>query len=69
MAGRRPAEWRLPTEKQQKAEATARRLTEAQRLRDQVSEHDAWWASMLADPRAVTARPSPSRKLGEIQSD
>jgi hypothetical protein len=69
MAGRRPAEWRFPTEKQRRAEDTARRLLEAQQQRDQVSEHDCWWASVLADPRAVTARPSPSLTLSEIQSD
>lgn len=66
MGGRRPAEWRVPTERQQRAAETARRMREAATA--QRSDHDAWWASVLADPRAVTARPSPSLKLCEIQS-
>lgn len=69
MAGRRAAEWRFPTEKQQRAEETARRLADAQQQRDQVSEHDCWWASVLSDPRASTSRPSPARRLAEIRAD
>lgn len=63
------AEWRFPSAKQQRAEDTARRLAEAQRQRDQVSDHDAWWAAVLADPRASTPRPSPARRLAEIRAD
>ncbi len=66
MAGRRPAEWRFPSEKQQKAEATARRL---RAQAPSPTDEECWWASVLADPRAATTRPSPSRRLGEIQSD
>lgn len=69
MAGRRAAEWRFPSEKKQRAEEMVRRLAEAQRLRDQISDHDAWWASVLADPRAATPRPSPARRLAEIRAD
>lgn len=53
----------------QRAEEMARRLAQAQRLRDQISDHDAWWASVLADPRAATPRPSPARPLAEIRAD
>ena len=68
MAGRRAADWRFPTVKQQKAEETARRLAELQRRRDGVTDEDAWWASVLSDPRAVTSRPRADRTLAEIRS-
>ncbi|TWI70423.1 hypothetical protein IQ16_03596 [Bradyrhizobium huanghuaihaiense] len=68
MAGRRCAEWRFPTAKQQKAEETARRLAEAQRRRVSVDDDEAWWASVLADPRAETNRPDARRTLAEIGS-
>lgn len=67
MASKRPAEWRPPTEKQQRAEETARRMPEAST--PQRSDHDCWWDSVLADPRATTPRPSPARRLRDIGSD
>lgn len=66
MAGRRAAEWRFPTPKQAKADET-RRLMAGQAAPARTDE-ECWWASVLADPRAETARPSPSRRLGEIQA-
>lgn len=68
MAGRRCAEWRFPTLKQQKAEETARRLAENQRRRVSVDDEEGWWASVLADPRAATTRPRADRTLAEIRS-
>jgi hypothetical protein len=68
MAGRRAADWRFPTPKQAKAEETARRLAELQRSRAGVTEEDAWWASVLADPRATTTRPRADRTLAEIRT-
>ncbi|QOZ78868.1 hypothetical protein XH83_27770 [Bradyrhizobium sp. CCBAU 53351] len=68
MAGRRCAEWRFPTAKQQKAEETARRLAEAQRRRVSVDDEDAWWDAVLRDPRAGTDRPAARLTLGEIQA-
>lgn len=68
MAGRRCAEWRFPTTKQQKVEETARRLDENQRRRVSVDDEDAWWASVLADPSATTAKPRADRTLAEIRS-
>lgn len=67
-AGRRCAEWRFPTAKQQKVEETARRLDENQRRRVSVDDEDAWWASVLADPSATTAKPRADRTLAEIRS-
>lgn len=67
MAGRRPADWRVPTEGQARAEETSRRMREAAtapRL-----DHDCWWDSVLADPRAQTPRPAPARSLDVIWSD
>ena len=69
MAGRRCADWRFPTAKQQRAEETARRLAELQRRRAGVTDDDAWWASVLADPRATTTRPRADRTLAEIRSE
>jgi hypothetical protein len=69
MAGRRPADWRFPTPKQQKAEDTAKKIAEAQRRREVVDDKESWWAAVLSDPRAVTSAPVPTRTLGEIQSD
>lgn len=67
MAGRRCAEWRFPTAKQQRVEETARRLADAQRAREQpVSDEDAWWSAVLLDPRAETNRPAAKLTLGEI---
>ncbi|WP_247401519.1 MULTISPECIES: hypothetical protein [unclassified Bradyrhizobium] len=68
MAGRRAADWRFPTPKQAKAEETARRLAEAQRRRAGVTDEDAWWAAVLADPRAETRRPRADRTLAEIRA-
>lgn len=68
MAGRRCAEWRFPTPKQQRVEETARRLAENQRKRAEVDDEDAWWASVLSDPRAATTRPRADRTLAEIRS-
>ena len=68
MAGRRCAEWRFPTPKQQRIEETARRLAENQRRRAGVDDEDAWWASVLSDPRAETSRPRADRTLAEIRS-
>ncbi|EIG62794.1 hypothetical protein [Bradyrhizobium sp. WSM1253] len=69
MAGRRCADWRFPTAKQQRAEETARRLAELQRRRAGVTDEAAWWASVLADPRATTSRPRADRTLAEIRSE
>lgn len=52
MAGRRPASWRFPTEKQARIEAMTRRLTEEQRKRAAEADEEAWWAAVLSDPRA-----------------
>src|SRR5438309_9440908 len=68
MAGRRCADWRFPTPKQQRAEETARRLAEAQRQRAGVTDGDAWWAAVLADPRAETRRPRAALTLTEIRA-
>lgn len=68
MAGRRCADWRFPTPKQQRIEETARRLAEAQRARVSVDDSEAWWQSVLSDPRASTTRPAPARRLGEIET-
>src|SRR4030088_1743818 len=68
MAGPRPADWRFPTQKQQKAEVTAKLMAEAQRRRAAGDDKDAWWQSVLSDPRAVTSTPAPARLLGEIQA-
>jgi hypothetical protein len=67
MAGRRPAEWRIPTEKQQRAEEMARRMRAA--ATPPRSDHDCWWDAVLADPRATTPRPSPARRLADIRGD
>jgi hypothetical protein len=69
IAGRRAADWRFPTAKQQKAEETARRLAELQRRRAGVTDEDAWWKAVLADPHAVTTRPRADRTLAEIRSE
>ena len=68
MAGRRPADWRFPTPEQQKAEETARRLAAAQRGRVSVDDKEAWWASVLADPRAETRKPYAASSLAEIRA-
>lgn len=67
MANRRPAEWRVPTERQQRAEETARRMREAST--PPRSDHDCWWDSVLDDPRAATPRPTPARRLTDISSE
>ncbi|SDJ74401.1 hypothetical protein SAMN05216338_106322 [Bradyrhizobium sp. Rc2d] len=68
MAGRRAADWRFPTPKQQRIEDTARKIAEAQRRRVYVDDEDAWWASVLADSRAETNRPAAGRTLAEMRA-
>ncbi|MEH2499579.1 hypothetical protein V1294_006058 [Bradyrhizobium sp. AZCC 1678] len=65
MAGRRCAEWRFPTAKQQRTEEVERRLS---RHAAPISDEDAWLQAVLSDPRAVTSTLTPSRTLGEIQA-
>lgn len=82
MAGRRVADWRFPTEKQTRAEDTARNMQRAaqqnQRFSDGVHTTDAigpadpmpdaYWDAILSDPRA-RARPGipiQNRRLSEI---
>jgi hypothetical protein len=67
MAGRRAAEWRFPTPKQQRAEEAARLMRSAAPATTRTDE-ECWWAAVLADPRAETTRPSPARTLGEVRS-
>ena len=67
MAGRRCAEWRFPTEKQQRKEEMARRLKRPGDAPAR-SDEDAWWDAVLSDPRAVTSTPAPARTLSEIQA-
>ncbi|MGY3356266.1 hypothetical protein ACVWZK_002929 [Bradyrhizobium sp. GM0.4] len=69
MAGRRPADWRFPTQKQQRIEDTAKKIADAQRQREGRTDQDAWWDAVLRDPRAETTRPSPARTLGGIRSE
>lgn len=45
-----------------------RRLAENQRQRAGVSDEDAWWASVLSDPRAETRKPIGSRTLAELRA-
>ncbi|CUT11491.1 hypothetical protein BF49_2571 [Bradyrhizobium sp.] len=66
MAARRCADWRFPTPKQ--ARRGDRRLAEAQRRRAGVTDEDACWAAVLADPRAETRRPRADRTLADIRS-
>lgn len=33
------------------------------------TDKDGWWDSVLNDPRAETAKPSPARSLGAIRSE
>ncbi|MCK1616394.1 hypothetical protein IVA96_06920 [Bradyrhizobium sp. 159] len=49
MAGRRCAEWRFPTAKQQRVEETARRLADAQRRRVSVDDDEAWWQAVIRE--------------------
>jgi hypothetical protein len=49
-------------------EETTRRMAEAQRARVSVDDGEAWWQSVLSDPRAATMRPSPAKALGELQT-
>ncbi|MDO9440580.1 MAG: hypothetical protein Q7T73_06795 [Beijerinckiaceae bacterium] len=74
MANRRPADWRFPNEKQQRAEETARRMqaaaaappTPAVGPADPMP--DSYWDAVLADPVA-RARPGvliQNRRLSEI---
>ena len=67
MAGRRAADWRFPTPKQQRAEATAR-LMRGTAPATTKTDDDCWWDAVLADPRAETTRPSLAQTLGEIRS-
>jgi hypothetical protein len=74
MASRRCAEWRLPTEKQARSEAIARRIQEAAATAptsavgpaDPIPED--YWDSVLSDPRASTrpGLPIQNRRLSEI---
>lgn len=83
MASRRPADFRFPTEKQERAEQTARNMHRAAQARLPVNEApppmpavgpaddtpDAYWASILADPRAVAGarrRTRPDMALRDI---
>jgi hypothetical protein len=68
VAGRRCAEWRFPSAKQQKAEDTARLMRQAAAPATTRTDEDCWWDAVLRDPRAETTRPSPARTLGEIRS-
>lgn len=65
MAGRRCAEWRFPTPKQQRTDEIARRMAEVQRQRAGVTDEDAWCASVLSDPGR---RPEAVRTLEEIRA-
>ena len=74
MASRRCAEWRLPTEKQQRAEDTARNIARAAQARLPVEDKpnappalgpcdptpDTYWESILSDPRAEATGLRPS---------
>lgn len=76
MASRRCAEWRLPNEKQQRAEETARNTVRAAQARLPGNEQpnvtpalgpsdptpDSYWESILSDPRAEAARPPQSSR-------
>jgi hypothetical protein len=68
MAGRRPADWRFPTPKQQRIEDTAKKIAEAQRRREAVDDKESRWEAVLSDPRSMRSRPAPTRLLGEIQA-
>jgi len=74
MASRRPADWRFPTEKQSRAEDTARRMQAASAppptpaVGPSDDTPDAYWDAILEDPRA-RARPGvpiQNRRLAEI---
>ncbi|MCX7318817.1 MAG: hypothetical protein NT113_04730 [Hyphomicrobiales bacterium] len=74
MAGRRVADWRFPTPKQERAEETARNMARAAQARLPVDDTpppmpavgpadpmpDSYWESILTDPRAEATRPPPS---------
>lgn len=74
MANRRPADWRFPTERQARAEDTARNIHRAAQARLPVDPTppslppvgpadpmpDSYWESILTDPRAEATRPPPS---------
>lgn len=76
MAGRRVADWRFPTEKQERAEEMARNMAKAAQARLPVDEAppptpavgpadqmpDSYWESILTDPRAGATRPPPSSR-------
>jgi hypothetical protein len=84
MAGRRAADWRFPNEKQARAEETLRRMqhgpddTRSGSNEDPApssyqsaapaTDDDAWWTSVLSDPRAKGRPPLPiqQRRLSEI---
>lgn len=83
MASRRPADFRFPTERQERAEQTARNMARAAQARLPVDDTppqtpavvpaddapDAYWDSILADPRAVAGarrKASPSTALRDI---
>lgn len=77
MSNRRPADWRFPTDKQQRAEETARRMSAAAAPEPPSPAPagepadpmpDAYWDAVLNDPKA-TARPDvaiQNRRLSEI---
>jgi hypothetical protein len=74
MAGRRVADWRFPTDKQERAEQTARNMHRAAQARLPVDPTppptpavgpadpmpESYWDSILSDPRAEATRPPPS---------
>ncbi|WP_398482508.1 hypothetical protein [Tardiphaga sp.] len=76
MAGRRVADWRFPTEKQARAEETARNMSRAAQQKQGISDGvhttyaigpadpmpDSYWDAVLADPRAEATRPPPSSR-------
>jgi hypothetical protein len=73
MASRRCAEWRLPTEKQPRSEAIARRIQDAAATAPAVGPADPipenYWDSVLSDPRASVRPgvPIQNRRLSEFR--
>lgn len=78
MAGRRCADWRFPTEKQAKAEETARRMQSAPLRTPRIDDPPPdsalpaeYWDAVLQDPRAAGRPwlPIQQRRLSEIPRD
>jgi hypothetical protein len=67
MAGRRAAEWRLPTEKQRRTDELRKALLN--RTQSAPTDEDAWWDSVLSDPRARPTTPIADRELGQITEE